>query len=65
MTTTTEKLKNLLGRKFQYLNNSYELIQAEPTVILQSMNDDTHVELPQEKFIRRILDCDIAEIKER
>ncbi len=63
--TTTEKIKNLVGRKFQYLNSSYELIQAEPTVILQSMNDDTHVELPQETFIRRILDCDIAEIKEK
>ena len=63
--TTTEMIKSLVGRKFQYLNNSYELIQAEPTVILQSVNDDTHVELPQETFKRRLLDCDIAEIKGR
>lgn len=57
-------LHEAVGRKFEYFGDDYELVQVEPTIVLENLNDGSYVEMTFETFRKQALDGTIRIIGE-
>lgn len=61
---TTEMIKSLVGGRYRYMGNEYELMRVEPTVVMQNVYYGTCVELMPDTFKKHLTNGSIKQIKE-